>query len=673
VTNALGDLPRPRRFHALAVAVLIVGVALSIGLSIGAARSIDDGRSRFLEADLRQVTSSLEASVPSIQQPLVAGSRIASSAGIGPFRAYESTEVGQGAPFRSVSLWRRERGSIELVAVVGAPPEVVHGNGAVLSSLRTLQPGEQLGVLGIVGPTRALAFAELLPGTRLLVYAEDPLPHGSAAQSAAGSPFDGLHFELFLGTDRSPSRLIESDLPTNIDAPYATTTVAYGSSPVTIVTVLTTDPPGLLPSSVPSAIAIGGLALTAIGAATAERLIRRRESAELEATDSGERYDEQRGISETLQQTLLPPEEVPFAGVEIAGAYVAGVRSLGVGGDWYDAIPIDEAHLFVSVGDVAGRGHRAAGVMSSLRHAIRAYAVQGDSPGEVLRKLNDLVDVDRDDCFATVLAALVDVPARTLEVVCAGHFPPLLVDDAGPRYLSMRVAVPVGLVHRWVAPAATRVALSPRSTMIFFTDGLVERRGSVVDEGLDRLRHHVANAADVGAPALVSGILRDLMHGESDDDLAVLVLRWPHDDVAGPLPDGGLATLGNPAWATFEGEAASVERARAFVAGSLTGATREHREVATLLTSELATNAVLHAHSAFDVRVELAGTQIRVEVADHGGGLTPLAATSDQVDGGRGLWIVSQLSDRWGVESGDNGANVVWIEIDVAERERGSE
>ena len=224
---------------------------------------------------------------------------------------------------------------------------------------------------------------------------------------------------------------------------------------------------------------------------------------------------------------------------------------------------------------------------------------------------------------------------------------------------------------------ATRVALSPGSTLIFFTDGLVERREFVVDEGLDRLRHHVANAADVGAPALVSGILRDVLHGEGDDDLAVLALKWPHDAGAGsapvvPLSDSSLAMRKSPLWGTFEGEAASVERARAFVAGSLAEAAREHREVATLLTSELATNAVLHANSAFDVRIELTDTQIRVEVADLGDGLILLAPTSDRVDGGRGLWIVSQLSDRWGVEAGDNGANVVWFEIDVAKRDRGS-
>jgi serine phosphatase RsbU (regulator of sigma subunit)/anti-sigma regulatory factor (Ser/Thr protein kinase) len=676
MTQASPGPLRTRRFHALTLAVLVVGLVLTAGFTIGAARSIEGGQSRTLTDDLRQVTSALEASVPSIQQPLVAGARIASSDGVGPFRVYEETEVGGGAPFRSVSLWRRELGSFELVAVVGERPEALHGNGAVLSRLRGLKPGERLGVLGlVVGPARALAFAELLPGTRLLVYAEDPLPRGSSAQFAASSPFAGLHFELFLGPDRSPSRLIETDLARGIDGPSRTATVAYGSSSATIVVVLTTYPPGLLPPQVPRAIAYGGLLLTALAAVTAERLVRRREKAELVAVDTGQRYDEQRGISETLQHSLLPPEEVSFPGMAITGAYVAGVRPLGVGGDWYDAIPIDDEHLFVSVGDVAGRGHRAAGVMSSLRHAIRAYAVQGDQPGEVLRKLNDLVDIDRDDSFATVLGAFVDVPARTLEIVSAGHLPPLLVDGEGARYLSMHVAVPVGLVRDWDAPIATRVTLSPGSMLVFFTDGLVERRGSVVDDGLERLRRHVADSIGLRSTELVSGILRDLVPEEGGDDLAILVLRWTGaTDDGSPrdtnLPLHGPFTRGTSVWRTFACEATSVERARAFVAGCLSEAAQGVREVATLLTSELATNAILHAQSEFDVGVEVAGMRVRVEVADRGHGLVPTTPKADRLNGGNGLWILTQLSESWGVEQRVDGANVVWFEL-PDERERG--
>jgi serine phosphatase RsbU (regulator of sigma subunit)/anti-sigma regulatory factor (Ser/Thr protein kinase) len=658
-----------KRLHVITLVVLAVGIALSVGLSIGAARSIEDGQSKFLKSDLSQVASALEASVPSIQQPLVAGARIASSAGVAPFRAYESTEVGRGAPFRSVSLWRHERGSLTLVTVVGAPPEVLHGNEAVVTRMQALEPGERLGVLGlVVDPTRSLAFAELLPGTRLLVYAEDPLPRGSAAQSAIGSPFAGLHFELFLGADQVRSKLIETDLPHGVDGRSSAATVPYGSSSVTIVAVLTSNPPGLLPAPLPRGIAAGGLALTALATLTAERLVRRRERAELVATDTGQRYDELRGISETLQHSLLPPEEVLFPGIAIAGAYVAGVRPLGVGGDWYDAIPIDDEHLFVSVGDVAGRGHRAATVMSSLRHAIRAYAVQGDSPGEVLRKLNDLVDVDRDDCFATVLAALVDVPSRTLEVVSAGHLPPLLVDEAGARYLSLNVSLPVGLVGEWSVPIATRVALSTGSALVFYTDGLVERRGSVVDEGLDRLQQHVASEVGLGAPELVATIFHEVVPEEGGDDIAVLVLRWPSAVDAGPThlvrsPSKRSMVGEDSSRQSFEGDAASVGLARAFVSERLAEKSQKIREVTTLLTSELASNAVLHARSAFDVCIKVAEAQVRVEVTDRGDGGVPLAPTRGKVAEGHGLWILSQLSDRWGVEQDADGANVVWFEV----------
>jgi anti-sigma regulatory factor (Ser/Thr protein kinase) len=185
----------------------------------------------------------------------------------------------------------------------------------------------------------------------------------------------------------------------------------------------------------------------------------------------------------------------------------------------------------------------------------------------------------------------------------------------------------------------------------------VERRGFVVDEGLDRLRRHVAEVVTLTAPELVSGILREVVPEDGGDDLAVLVLRWPGAADEAPTRDATSSRR------TFEGEVASVGQARAFVAGCLAGVSQGTREVATLLTSELASNAVLHARSAFDVCVEVARMRVRVEVADRGNGLIPTAPRSDERNGGRGLSILTRLSERWGVEPGVDGANVVWFEV----------
>jgi serine phosphatase RsbU (regulator of sigma subunit)/anti-sigma regulatory factor (Ser/Thr protein kinase) len=638
-----------------------VGLTVTAGLWFGAARSIDEGRTRSLESDLRQVASDLQASMPSIQQPLFAGAQIAATAGIERFRDYEETEV--PAPFRSVSLWAHTPEGLRLLKAVGAAPEVLHGNPAVLAALRAVRPSGRLNVLGLVhGPARALALAELLPGRGLLVYAEDTPPD---AATLSNSPlFSGLHFSLYDGPTATPSRLIETDTADTQSGPSRTETVRFGSGLVTIRAILTARPPGTLPSQVPPLIAVGGLALTAAATATAELLVRRREIAERAASDTGLAYDELKGISETLQHTFLPPDDLSFPGVELAGAYVAGVQPLGVGGDWYDAIPIDETHLFVSVGDVAGRGHDAARVMSSLRHAIRAYAVQGDPPGTVIRKLGELVDVERDDCFATVLAAAVDVPGRTIEVVSAGHLPPLLVDDAGARYLSLTVAIPVGMARRApLPPPPARLALSPGSTLVFFTDGLVERRGEVVDVGLEQLRDAAA-ATQGDARDVVADLLRAVVPDGCDDDLALLALRWPSvpaDDLATPtVPPAGWAHRRR-----FPREPESAERARVFVAGCLEAAPRDVREVAKLLTSELASNAVLHARSAFDVVVSEARGTVRVAVIDAGPGEPVPERTDDGRDGGHGLWIVSRLSDRWGVDHLPGGAKSVWFESAV--------
>ena len=234
-------------------------------------------------------------------------------------------------------------------------------------------------------------------------------------------------------------------------------------------------------------------------------------------------YSEQRSISEVLQHALLPAFLPPVAGVETAVRYVAGGKG-DVGGDWYDVIPLDADSFVFVLGDVSGRGVEAATIMARMHFAIRAYAVQGDSPAEILDKLGLLLDLERDASFATVLCGRVDVAAHSITLVNAGHPPLFLLNGATGHFVTTPVGPPVG-VRATTRYQAHTFAVPRGATVLAFTDGLVERRGEIIDVGLDRLR-----ALTVERPSDLDGLLTRVLTGSMesgyDDDTAILAVRW---------------------------------------------------------------------------------------------------------------------------------------------------
>jgi serine phosphatase RsbU (regulator of sigma subunit) len=233
-------------------------------------------------------------------------------------------------------------------------------------------------------------------------------------------------------------------------------------------------------------------------------------------------YDEQRTVADAVQHSLLPREVPEVEGLEIEVRYRPGVRGTEVGGDWYDVVDLANGHLLVVVGDVAGRGLRAATVMAMLRHATRAYALDGDAPTDLPAKLTRLMRLDQDSGFATVLLLDLDLRARTATVVNAGHPRPLLV-NGDRHFVEAPVGLPVGVEGERVQESV-RVEVAPGSTLLAFTDGLFERRGESVDDGMERLRS-VVNA-DRPLGAVLDGLLDDLATGAEPDDVAIVGVRW---------------------------------------------------------------------------------------------------------------------------------------------------
>jgi serine phosphatase RsbU (regulator of sigma subunit) len=162
--------------------------------------------------------------------------------------------------------------------------------------------------------------------------------------------------------------------------------------------------------------------------------------------------------------------------------------------------------------------------MASLRYAIHAYAAQNDPPETILAKLSKLLSVTAGGQLATVLCVLVDVPAHQVTVASAGHLPPLLIGGGRSEYLKSDVGLPVGVQAD--ASYVARTASVPRgATLLAFTDGLVERRGESLDDGLARLRD-AASAGHADLPGLLNALAAELTGASSDDDTAIVGLRW---------------------------------------------------------------------------------------------------------------------------------------------------
>jgi len=228
-----------------------------------------------------------------------------------------------------------------------------------------------------------------------------------------------------------------------------------------------------------------------------------------------------RAAAEALQQSLVPAELPPVAGVEMAARYVPGQGT--VGGDWYDAFPLPSGELCVVIGDVAGSGLPSAVIMGRMRSALRSYALETTDPAEVLRRLDRKMQYFESELMATVLCAVLDRAAGRLRLSSAGHFPPVAAVPGRPAALAQAaVDVPIG-----VADAARRrvtsLPIAPGTLLCFFTDGLIERRGEPLDDGLARL----CAAVTAGPPeAACASVMKALIGNQPvRDDTAVLMLR----------------------------------------------------------------------------------------------------------------------------------------------------
>jgi GAF domain-containing protein/anti-sigma regulatory factor (Ser/Thr protein kinase) len=351
----------------------------------------------------------------------------------------------------------------------------------------------------------------------------------------------------------------------------------------------------------------------------------------------------QHGVARTLQQSLLPGALPTVAGFDLAARYRPSADDAHVGGDWYDVLTLPRGRVGLVMGDVVSHGVKAAAAMGHLRTVLRAYAHEGGAPASVIDRLNTFVAGSDDREMATIAYMVLDTASGEVAYTLAGHPPPLVLPKEGEgRYMEGGRSGPVG-----VLPAArfeeARDALLPGDTLLLYTDGLVERRGEALEQGLADLAR-LAQVDIDGADDLCQRLIDE--RGSSSDDVAVLAVRRM-----------GLGV--DP----FELRVRAIPESLSAMRRSLgtwlaaLGVDEDVGYDILLAVGEAAANAVEHAYGPVDeqftLTAEAADGEVHITVADNGR-WRPARGSNR----GRGIDLMRQLMDEVDVTMADHGTVV---------------
>ncbi|UUU44618.1 ATP-binding SpoIIE family protein phosphatase [Streptomyces sp. NBC_00162] len=371
----------------------------------------------------------------------------------------------------------------------------------------------------------------------------------------------------------------------------------------------------------------------------------------------------QREAAVTLQRSLLPQELEQPDDLRVAATYQPGGTEAAVGGDWYDVITLGAGRTALVIGDVMGRGVRAAAVMGQLRTAVRAYARLDLPPHEVLQLLDGLAaEIDASQ-IATCVYAVHDPNEGLLAYASAGHLPILVRDEDGTvRRAADPTGPPLG-TGGWLHTSGT-IALGPGSTAVLYTDGLVERRGEDIDEGVAALERALSGAQ--GTPAVICDrLMRALgVDADHDDDVAVMVLQQP-------ARTGADAELFHNAALELLGGIEAAPRARAFAQGVLTSwrFPVELCDLGVLAASELVANSLQHGTPPMRLRLRRTDRRLIIEVTDGDDHLPRRRRAEPADETGRGISIVATIASSWGTRRTPGGGKAVWCEFALPDKQ----
>jgi serine phosphatase RsbU (regulator of sigma subunit) len=517
--------------HAAAAVVLVVGLGITITLSVVTSSGHQRTNAKLLALETRLISDDIAAADPLYVEDHLGGAASLAAATDGSAATFARELSGTGTAkggFVTASLWRLGGTSPRLITHVGTRPLLAPAGAAMSAMLHRAAASRTFAVTKITaGRTARLGYATAATGTggSFAAYAEVALPAGGRAAEPASSPVSDLNIAVYLGRSQTRAALLEASAAVPLHGTTYTTRIPFGDTVLTLTTSARGSLTGSLGVILPWAIGIGGAALTILGALLAERLVRRRARAERVSSEIGRLYVEQRSVAETLQRAILPDQAPAIPGMQIAVRYLPGVSGTEVGGDWYDVVPLGGGRFVFVVGDVSGRGVRAAAMMASLHYASRAYALEGHPPAVILDQLTRTMDIAEDGHFATVLCGLVDVSTHEVALASAGHLPPLVCGGDGASLVQARPGSPIG-VSGGAAFEPTLLTTAARGTLIAYTDGLVERRGETLDTGLKRLLQTATDRCGSSLDDLLTSLVSELTGDSPTDDIALIGLRW---------------------------------------------------------------------------------------------------------------------------------------------------
>jgi PAS domain S-box-containing protein len=365
-------------------------------------------------------------------------------------------------------------------------------------------------------------------------------------------------------------------------------------------------------------------------------------------------YQQQQHIALTLQHALMgTPARIP--GLQTAHCYLPATAGAGVGGDWFDLVPLPDGRVGVLIGDVMGRGLEAASVMGQLRSAANALARTGTSPSQVMQFLDTIV-ADLPDQLVTCCYLVIDPDLGKVVVCSAGHLPILVIsaDGTAGYRLPAPISVPLGVgsaVHR-----EAQLSIPHGATLAFYTDGLVETPRSDIDDRIGALRSALCASAGAGQclDLTVKSVVDTLTAGiDYGDDVTLVLVRMPESPISNAVVD-------------LPSEQRSVAVGREFAEATIDTwdcPDPDTRDTVVLLTSELLTNAVRHGRAGA-VRLRLLGfhDRVTVEVTDRSTREPRIRTAGVYDESGRGLMLVEALAQAWGTRP-TSGGKTVWFTV----------
>ena len=339
----------------------------------------------------------------------------------------------------------------------------------------------------------------------------------------------------------------------------------------------------------------------------------------------------ERKRADVLQRSFVPERLPEPPGLHVTARFEPGGTGVDVGGDWYDVLELESGKVGIAIGDVAGRGIGAAALMSQLRNALRAYALEQHPPAAALEHLNRLAWRREGIVMATLIYLVLDPGSGVVRLSSAGHLPPLQAKRDGETvYLNEGRSLPLG-VERETAYVEAEYVLEPGSTLLLYTDGLIEKRSTPIDDGLEQLARAVSERPGDDLEALCDALMASV--SGSQDDVALLALR------SVPLaPERMELTL--PAEPL---ELGSLRRAlRRWLAECQAGEAESYDIV--LACNEACANAIEHAYGPGDASVQvdaaLSGDEVAITVRDSGRWRDARGSNR-----GRGLGLIETLMD----------------------------